>query len=358
MTQHMNIVQDMHVQSLSSRQDGKVFEGILHEYRISNFQGYAGHFDSTVIEQLRRLEDVEDIELDQIGCITAEKQPAAPYGLSLISHRNASDESHDYVYDKSAGKGTYAYIIDSGIDIQHTEFESRATFGYSGKTMKPGKDLIGHGSHVAGIAGGKTYGVAKRCNLVAVKVTNFCLFSYSAVMAGLDWAVKDIQAKGRHQKAVINISLGGPKSASFNRAIDATFDAGILIVVAAGNRNSDVAKSSPGSAVGAVTIASTDQSRIRYKTSNWGSGITLFAPGVNIPSAWIGAKRDAFVKLSGTSMAAPHVSGLALYLQGLKSFPNAKALREALLRLALRDVVGDPKGSPNLFAYNNGGSRV
>ncbi|KAF2156488.1 alkaline protease, partial [Myriangium duriaei CBS 260.36] len=331
---------------------------VSHRYKIANFQAYAGHFHSLIIQQLQNHSDVEAIEPDQTSKVmTVTKQDPSPYGLSLISHRTLHE--HGYIYDSSAGNGTFAYIIDSGIDIQHEEFVPRASYGFSKSKRRSSRyrDRVGHGTHVAGIVGSNRYGVAKKCNLIAVKVMS-CIFSftYTNMLAGLEWAVNDIlEHEGRKYKAVINISLGGAKSDAVNKAIDESYKSGVTIVVAAGNENKDVSNSSPASAEGAITVASTDDKRERSMFSNFGRGVNLFAPGEDIPSTWIGGREhDRNRTLSGTSMAAPYVTGLALYLQGLGRF-DAKTLRELLIRLATKDVVAYAEGSPNMFAYNGGG---
>ncbi|KAF2152766.1 subtilisin-like protein [Myriangium duriaei CBS 260.36] len=200
----------------------------------------------------------------------------------------------------------------------------------------------------------KTYGVAKKCSLIAVKVLDGMSGSMSDIMSGYDWAVKDIMTYNRKHKAVINMSLGGPISASFNKLIDTAFDYGITTVVAAGNDNTDDHNSSPASAEGAITVGATDRYRVRAPFSNFGTNVAVFAPGVQIISTWPGGGNRT---LSGTSMASPHIAGLALYLQGIRWFYNSKRLKKSIERLATDRVVGDTKGSPNLFAYNNGGSR-
>ncbi|KAF2149199.1 subtilisin-like protein, partial [Myriangium duriaei CBS 260.36] len=301
--------------------------------------------------------DIEHIETDELwtllGMVT---QPQPPWGLNAISHRGLGDEDKGYTYDSSAGKGTYAYIIDSGIDAEHIEFENRATLGFNVFQSKPPIDKMGHGTHVAGIIGSKTFGVAKRCNLIGVKVSH-CFATYnSAILKGVSWAVQDILAKKRKHKSVINISMGGLKSTAFNRAVEAAVNAGVVTVVAAGNARMPVSWSSPGSAKGAIVVGATGKAYKRAWFSNYGKNVTLFAPGVHVPSTWIGGQHDRNKTLSGTSAAAPHVAGIALYLQAMCKIEDINALRATLVKLATAKVVSDAKGSPNLFAYNGGGS--
>ncbi|KAF2148120.1 alkaline protease [Myriangium duriaei CBS 260.36] len=360
MDYHLSEVQDIAIQEIFARKDGKKYDGLSYRYSIPGFQAYAGHFDKSVIQLLKHNKDVADIEPDEVWASTGNvgrcnyvTQANAPYGLSQISHRKP--DSKGYTYHKSAGKGTYAYVIDSGIDIKHKEFESRASIGFNAFGPNAStSDIVGHGTHVAGIIGSKTFGVAKRCNLIAVKVLGYCPGWKSTMLSGIDWAVNDILDKKRKNKAVINFSLGGPRSMSTNRAVNAAFDAGVVFIAAAGNGGFNASLFSPGSAEGAITVGATRESRRRSAVSNYGQSVTLFAPGVRIISTWPTKSHEANKTKSGTSMAAPFVAGLALYLQGMHDLKDAKAVKTALLGLATKGIVDESKGSPNLFAYNGG----
>ena len=339
--------------------DGDDLQGVTAHFSIGTYQAYAGHFDTSIIKQLRRNKNVEAIEHDQrieIKLIPGSKvtQTDPPYGLTLISHRGLGEDEQGYLYDKSDGENTYGYVVDTGIDVNHPQFGGRAFHGFNVIRSSSWDDSVGHGTHVAGIMGSASYGVSKRCQLIAVKVLNDRTGSVSDVQEGLDWAVKDIVFHKRQKRAVINLSLGGPISRSFNKAVDEAVAMGVSVVVAAGNNDVNVATVSPASADGAITVAATNQYRVRGSFSNYGPKISVFAPGVDILSTWPGGGTKS---LSGTSMAAPYVAGLVLYLQGLKSFRNAETLKRALVHLGTTRVVGDVKGSPNVFAYNNGGSK-
>lgn len=387
---HINEVNAMHALACSQSGD-KPFQGVSHQYNISEFRGYAGQFAAPVISQLNAHDDVENIEPDSVWETAAApeagnprssvplpkvplpkgpKMPGmpsvpllpkiltqanAPWGLNQISHRGADKEHKGYTYDSSAGRGSYAYVIDTGIDIHHKEFENRAYDGYREFPNMKFVDTDGHGTMVAGVIAGKTYGVAKRARLVNVKVMDKPKGPFRAVLAGIDWAVKDITTHKRFSRAVINLSLTGPHSASINKAIDSAFKLGITTVAAAGDGGKDVSESSPGSARQAIAVASTDELRKRASDSNYGSGVTLFAPGVNIPSAAIGEGNEASHTGSGTGLAAAHVTGIAIYFQTMMRYPDIFAVKRFLTSVATPKVVHDTKGSPNLFAYNNGG---
>ncbi|KAF2151174.1 oryzin precursor [Myriangium duriaei CBS 260.36] len=354
MERHFSSVRGIHEQPLNKRMDNKADNGVLFRYKFSGFHGYAGHFDETVIDELMASKDVEDIEADQIWTtqsIMSQKNP--PPGLKMISWRGwALVKGNVYRYHSSAGKGTFAYVIDSGIDVLHREFEGRAANGWSVMGNSSFEDKDGHGTYVAGIIGSKTFGVAKKCDLISVKISEGHTTSASVFLAGFNWAVNDILAKGRTRKAIINVSTSGPRSKPVNKAVDSAFKVGVALITTAGNEGRFVAKRSPGSATSSITVAATDKWKKRASWSNAGPGTTLFAPGVDIPSTWIGLNHDFTRTMSGTSAAAPHVAGLAVYFQGMYNY-DSKGVKAAILRYATKNLVLDTKGAPNLFAYND-----
>ncbi|KAK8133797.1 subtilisin-like protein [Apiospora sp. TS-2023a] len=248
-------------------------------------------------------------------------QTNAPWGLARISSRVPG--TTDYTYDDSAGADTYAYIIDTGIYLEHEDFEGRATFGASfvdGDTSET--DGNGHGTHVAGTTGSKTYGVAKKTNLIAVKVLDSQgSGQLSQVIAGMQWAVDDITSKGRTGKAVGNMSLGASRlvSQSVNEAAAAAVRAGLFLSVAAGNDGADASLASPASEPSVCTVAATDKTDRRASFSNFGDLVDVFAPGVDILSTWNDGQTNT---ISGTSMATPHVTGLGAYLLALEGPPR------------------------------------
>ena len=224
------------------------------------------------------------------------------WGLDRIDSRQGKD--HQYVYPDSAGEGVTAYVFDSGINIEHDDFEGRASYGFDA-TGEGEVDLDGHGTHVSGILGGKSFGVAKKIKLVAVKVLDKNGEGEDInILHGLQWATRDFRKNRR--KAVINMSLGGEFSQVFNDAVAATVKLGIPVVVAAGNDNIDACTESPGSEDLAITVGSTDKYDRKSKFSSYGHCVELSAPGQDIKSTYKGSSRATHT-LSGTSMAAPHV---------------------------------------------------
>lgn len=332
---------------------GSGFWGIAKKWSFNAFNGYSAHFDDATIEQIRQDASVEAVEPDRVRhLLVTETQKDAPWGLASISHKFAN--TTDYVYDEAAGEGQFAYIIDTGVLETHEEFEgSRAVLGYNAVDDTDFVDIDGHGTHVAGTICGKTYGVAKKATCVAVKIFNGGGATTETVLEGYQWAVNNITAEGREAKSVISMSLGGSKSDAENRAVEAAFDQGILTVVAAGNDNLDAADFSPASAPNAVTVGAADISNTRAYFSNFGDVVDIFAPGVDILSAWIGGDSETNT-ISGTSMATPHISGLVLYLKSaFEGLDDPAAATEKLKSLAVPGIK-DPK-SVDARAYNGNG---
>ncbi|KAB8250858.1 subtilisin-like protein [Aspergillus flavus] len=349
--EHTTWATNIHQRSLERRgaTGGDLPVGIERNYKINKFAAYAGSFDDATIEEIRKNEDVAYVEEDQIYYLDGlTTQKSAPWGLGSISHKG--QQSTDYIYDTSAGEGTYAYVVDSGVNVDHEEFEGRASKAYNAAGGQH-VDSIGHGTHVSGTIAGKTYGIAKKASILSVKVFQGESSSTSVILDGFNWAANDIVSKKRTSKAAINMSLGGGYSKAFNDAVENAFEQGVLSVVAAGNENSDAGQTSPASAPDAITVAAIQKSNNRASFSNFGKVVDVFAPGQDILSAWIGSS-SATNTISGTSMATPHIVGLSLYLAALENLDGPAAVTKRIKELATKDVVKDVKGSPNLLAYN------
>ncbi|KAF2147610.1 alkaline protease [Myriangium duriaei CBS 260.36] len=356
LAEHLSVIHHLHTQAAFENTDNTTFEGVTHQYELPEFQAYAGHFHRLVIQQVKHFQDVAAVEEDRLyhaGAMV--RQRDAGYGLDVISHRSAWNENRGvYVYDRSAGLGTFAYVVDSGIQTRHNDFGGRASLGYNACKSKPFRDDNGHGTHIAGIIGSATYGVAKRCQLIAVKVLTRNYGPASTLLDGYQWAVNDILNRHRQASAIINVSIWGPYSTAWNRAVDMAFRRGVSTVVCAGNDDIDAHHASPASANGAITVGATTAYRKRWQRSNFGRDVNIFAPGVSILSTTTGGMQ-ATERQSGTSQASAYVAGLVLYFKALKHLPSARSTRHYLMAQAVPGIVTDRKGSDNKFAYNGNG---
>ncbi|KAJ1850138.1 proteinase B [Coemansia sp. RSA 2703] len=326
--------------------------------------GYAGQFEPEVLDRIRESEDVAYVERDSV-VYALDVQNNAPWGLARISHRKplGFGSFNKYVHDASAGEGVTVYVVDTGVNIDHVDFEGRARWGKTVPLNDVDKDMNGHGTHVAGTIAGKRYGVAKGAEVVAVKVLGSNgSGSMADVVMGVEFtvgehrkAVAKAQKEGKsHRGSVANMSLGGGLSRALNLAVDAAVRAGVHYAVAAGNDNRDACNYSPASAPNAITVGATTITDERAWFSNYGKCVDVFAPGKDILSTWIGSKYQTNT-ISGTSMASPHVAGLAAYLLSKEEGKLTGAqLKDKMIELATKDVIEDVgAGSPNVLIYND-----
>ena len=313
-------------------------------YRAA-LQGFSVRATEQQIARMLKDPRVAFIEEDAEVSINA-TQSGATWGLDRSDQRNLPLNG-SYVYDYT-GSGVRAYIIDTGILASHTDFGGRVLSGYTAISDGRGStDCNGHGTHVAGTVAGATWGVAKAARPVPVRVLG-CNGSgtNSGVIAGIDWV------RTNHVKpAVANMSLGGGASSAVDTAVNNLNAAGVTVVVAAGNDNSNACNYSPARASGAYTVGSTSSNDYRSSFSNYGSCVNIFAPGSSIRSAWH-TSTTATNTISGTSMASPHVAGAAaLYLQ---RYPSASpsTVKSWLTNNATTGVLYSiGTGSPNRMLY-------
>ncbi|KAF5002861.1 hypothetical protein FGRMN_22 [Fusarium graminum] len=362
---HLSWVGDVHKRGLNERAE----KGIEHTYNGKyGFHGYAGTFDKSTIKEIKENPDVAIVEEDRVWTINWVEEPeeeslskralttqsGAPWGLGTVSHRTKGSTS--YIYDTNAGSGTYAYIVDTGIRATHSEFEGRAQAVYTAFSGD-NADSAGHGTHVAGTIAGKTYGVSKKATIQAVKVFQGSSSSTSIILAGFNWAANDIISKGRTTKSVVNMSLGGGYSASFNNAIESASSSGIISAIAAGNDGANAANTSPASAPSAITVGAIDSSWAIASYSNYGTVLDIFAPGTGVLSAWY-TSNSATNTISGTSMATPHIAGLVLYGISVNGVSGLSAVTNWLKTTATSGkITGSLRSSPNLIGNNGNTSQ-
>ncbi|HEY0154758.1 MAG TPA: S8 family serine peptidase [Longimicrobium sp.] len=315
--------------------------------------GFAGTLNAGQLNALQHNPNVRYIEQDGIATTTT-TQTGATWGLDRTDQR-ALPLSTTYSYNNT-GVGVTAYIIDTGIDRAHAEFGGRALAGFDAFTDgQNSNDCNGHGTHVAGTVGGANYGVAKGVTLVAVRVLD-CGGSgaWSGVVAGIDWAAANHVAG---TPATANMSLGGGASTVVDDAVKRLIADGVATAVAAGNGNilgmaQNACNYSPARVPEAITIGATTTTDTKASYSNYGSCVDFFAPGSGITSSWIGAGNTETNTISGTSMATPHVAGVAaLYLQS-NPLSTPQQVRDALFAATTKSVVKSANTTNNHLLFS------
>ncbi|GAB1042323.1 MAG: S8 family peptidase [Shewanella algae] len=322
---------------------GNSLNGVLVKANAAQIQSLLKDPNIKYVEQDQRVSIEPMVEADG-------DQGGATWGLDRIDQRDLPlNSNYHYDYD---GSGVTAFVIDTGVRNTHNEFGGRASSGYDFiDNDNDSSDCNGHGTHVAGTIGGSTYGVAKNVNIVGVRVLN-CSGSgtNSGVISGINWVKNNAQGP-----SVANMSLGGGASQALDDAVNAAVAAGISFVVAAGNDNSNACNYSPARAANAVTVGSTTSTDSRSSFSNYGTCLDIYAPGSSITSAWYNSN-SATNTISGTSMASPHVAGVAALYLAENPALSPTQLTNLLVSRASSGKVGDAKtGSPNKLLYSLAG---
>ena len=303
--------------------------------------GFAAELNQGQLNALQHNPAVDYVEEDS-RVQSATTQSGATWGLDRIDQR-ALPLSGTYNYT-STGSTVYAYVIDTGIQTSHAQFGGRAAVSYDALGGN-GQDCNGHGTHVAGTIGSTTYGVAKQARLRAVRVLN-CQGSGTAsgVIAGIDWV-----RLNRTNPAVANMSLGGGYSSAQNTAVTNLVNSGVFLAVAAGNENQNACNVSPASAPAVTTVAASDRTDLRASFSNYGSCVDIYAPGVSITSTWLSGGTNT---ISGTSMASPHVAGVAVLYKATYGDASQSTINSWLVNNSTASVIrSNPTGTPNRLLY-------
>jgi len=301
----------------------------------------------------------EGVGAPQEACVQQRDVPS--WGLTRTNER-VNVLNGNYRYPDDSGAGVNAYVIDTGIYVEHPDFQGRAVWGVDTADKPPVfQDNNGHGTHVAGTIIADLYGLARSGTAIAVKVlgsngsgTN------DGVIAGINWAVQDHKTRGTG-RSVANMSLGGGFSKALNDAVAAGVRAGMIFAVAAGNDgrgiipSPDACKHSPASEPLAVTVGATDSTDYRADYSNYGSCVKVFAPGSAITSTWkkTAGQRAPVNTISGTSMATPHVAGVLLKLWAANPTHTNTQITNLLYATTTNNVVKDPKGTPNKLVFDS-----
>ncbi|KAG5355403.1 Alkaline extracellular protease [Yarrowia sp. C11] len=362
----------------------------------SPFDGYYGKFDNHILDQVRKSSIVDTVEPDTIqtspsfdghsaslddeeededaaaaqnsfAVITLNKQLTKSWGLDRISHVENGIPADvganyslipqmEYIYAPSKHE-TVAYVLDTGVNTTNAFFGGRASEPVMFTEGEPHGDYAGHGTHVAGILGSANFGVAKDAKIVSVKVLNMgSAGPASAVINGVNWVIQNNNAT----RAVINYSAAGPVSKAMNQAFAKAVEAGITVVVSAGNFMKDACDYSPaniGSVIdGAIVVAASDQRDKFAVGASWGSNygpcVSVFAPGTDIPSLHWKNERLVFFD-SGTSMSAPFVSGMVLYHQSQSDQPlSPKDVADKITNSNQAKIISPMQDTANGLVYN------
>eukprot|EP00117_Sycon_ciliatum_P023610 scpid80089/ scgid4739/ Subtilisin-like protease CPC735_031240 len=367
------------------RRNASVHAKLMYEYDASlGVEGYAVRCDDVLLNTIRHSKEVAYVEKNRPLFLQQQQhgrqqrprqaqrpaarprnsysrpkppcmqQSNAAWALSRISANtlDAALNTRSYRYEETGGTGVDVYVVDTGIRLDHVDLQGRARWGTDtiDGVDSPRTDELGHGTHVAGIVGGKTFGVAKKVNVVAVKVFDEGgRTSEAAVVDGLRWIAQDFRRT--RKPSIINLSIGGAGHYwTLNRAVKAIIKLGISCVVAAGNSEMDACYYSPAMVSESVTVANTNENDERMDSSNFGQCVDIFAPGTNIRSLGVSSRYATHVD-SGTSMSAPHVTGVLA--RWLSLFPQATPaqLKRAIIRTSTKHTIGNPNGSPNQMLH-------
>ena len=320
--------------------------GVSPRFTYQNvLNGFAASLNAGQLNALRNNPNVEYIEQD--GIATASTiQTGATWGIDRTD-QTGLPLSGTYTY-ASTGAGVHAYIIDTGVRADHVEFGGRAVMAYNSAGGK-NTDCNGHGTHVGGTVGGKTYGIAKGVSIYGVKVLD-CRGSgtWSGVISGMDWV-----AANHRKPAVANLSLGGGANQSVDDAASRLSDAGVFVAIAAGNDNANACNYSPARAARTTTVAASTSTDAKASYSNFGSCVEMYAPGSSITSAWHTSSTGTNT-ISGTSMATPHVAGVAALYKAVNGDAGWSTVNNWLTGAATSGVItGNVTGTPNLLLFKS-----
>ncbi|MFJ5779340.1 S8 family peptidase [Streptomyces sp. NPDC093094] len=312
-----------------------IYGTVLNGYAVRATAGQAG--------RLAADPRVASVAQDTRMAVEGTQKNPPSWGLDRVDRPNLPLDRR-YIWPENGGSGVTVYVIDTGVRTTHRDFGGRARHGWDfvgGDAVAD--DGNGHGTHVAATVAGRSLGVAKKAEVVAVRVLDAAGRGTTAqVIAGVDWVTRHAR-----KPAVANLSLGGPRNAQLDAAVRNSIASGVTYTVAAGNDGVPAGLSSPAAVSRAITVGATDGQDARARFSNYGPALDLFAPGVSITSA-VHTDDTGRVTFSGTSMAAPHAAGAAaVFLSGHPKASPASVTKALAKAAASGKVSGRGHGSPN-----------
>jgi len=304
--------------------EGPAFNGLVGSFTQAELSSLQSNFPNAIISIS------EDTQVRSLqSSFAVQTGPLADWGLARIAEYANTFPAGDYPYVLPGGNGVNAYVIDSGILTTHQEFitvidsvtVNRAVSLVNYVTAEADTDLFGHGTFVAGVIGGNTYGVAKQVSLFSLKILDQTGNGLASdLVSALNAAVTDAKSKNMLDKSVINLSLGATQNSAIDAAVLAAYSAGVPVISAAGNNGVDACTTSPSGALGGLSVAATDETDTAATFSNFGVCARMSAPGVDITSSWIGSSNVETLTASGTSASAPFVSGTVALFLASKSY--------------------------------------
>ncbi|KAG1025880.1 hypothetical protein G6F26_004767 [Rhizopus arrhizus] len=373
------LAQDLHLNRIDLGNNFNAVEGVFSDHAFLDYlykQSTVEYVESnqvyktTVVATKQRraeeeeeedegLEEEEDMLINsgtdnQTISSTLKKGKPSNWGLARIHQRQRGD-FEKYIFDSIGGEGIEVYVLDTGVYADHLDFGHRVIHSINLIMHEDENDMGGHGTHVAAKIAGTEYGVAKTATIRSVKVLNkLGDGSTSTLLKGIEHVIKS--AKPGH--SLINLSLSGPHSRLIDDALnEIVLNYNIPVFASAGNAGTDACFFTPSSNPNVFSVGAIDMEDRVPHYSDVGECVSMYAPGSNIVSAYVGGN-DSSKSMDGTSMASPHVAGTAANLMAKKNFSTAYELYQAIRDLATKDVIYfDPEKSSspnnNLLIFNS-----